>query len=268
MNDEIITLEPLFRTTAFVATIALLLISERLWPRRVSRSIKHALTNVGLMITNTVLARLISSTSVVGFSLLAADNGWGLFNVVVLPGWLEVAAAIVLLDFAIYVQHRLFHLVPWLWRFHAVHHADRAFDVTTAVRFHPGEIVISLGYKIGLVFLIGPAALAALLFEALLSSASLFNHANLKLPHRVDAAIRTLIVTPDMHRIHHSVEIDEHNRNFGFLASWWDRLFGTYRDDPRATHEEMPIGLEGLQDASDQTYGALLRQPFTGSRSS
>lgn len=266
MSDEILQLEPGVRTTAFLATVATLLLAERRWARRPARALSQTKANIGLLITNTAVARLLSATSVVGFSLLAADSGWGLLGSVAMPNWLEIIAAFLLLDFAIYWQHRIFHLVPWLWRLHAVHHADRAFDVSTAVRFHPLEIVISLGFKISLVLLIGAPPWAVLCFEAMLSSASLFNHANLSLPRPLESALRAFIVTPDMHRVHHSVAMDEHNLNFGFLASGWDRLFRTYRANPRVDHDSMPIGLEGFEDDGSQTYWALLKQPFARPR--
>ena len=195
-------------------------------------------------------------------ALLAADRGWGLLNNVPIPHGLAVVAGVVLFDFFIYVQHVLFHFTPALWRLHMIHHSDIDFDLTTGIRFHPLEIVLSTIIKLGLVRLFGPPALAVLVFEIVLNSTSMFSHSNIRLPLALDRLVRLLLVTPDMHRVHHSVIIRERNRNFGFNLSVWDRLLGTYRDQPREGHEGMVIGLANFRDPSKLRLPGLLSLPF------
>lgn len=187
--------------------------------------------------------------------------GWGLFNQLNWPIWVEIVLSILLLDFAIWAQHLITHKVPLFWRFHRVHHADRDMDVTTAVRFHPVEILASMLLKIGLVYLLGPQALAVLLFEVLLNGTALFNHANISLPRAVDRIVRLVLVTPDMHRVHHSVLRAEHDSNFGFALSIWDRIFGTYVSQPAGGHDGMKVGLQ-WQDERPARLGWALWLPF------
>jgi len=168
----------------------------------------------------------------------------GVFNLMALPGWIEVIVVILIMDLAIWLQHLLSHKIPLLWRIHRVHHSDIEFDVTTAIRFHPVEIALSMGFKIGLVYLLGPAAWTVVVFEILLNGSAMFNHANIALPQKLDRVIRSVLVTPDMHRIHHSVHRSEHDSNYGFALSWWDHLFGTYTQDPQDGHRQMKIGLQ------------------------
>ena len=186
----------------------------------------------------------------------------GLFNNLGLPLYVTIPAAFVLFDLAIYLQHVMFHAVPLLWRFHRMHHADLNFDVTTGVRFHPIEILLSLGIKLGLVAVIGPPAVAVLIFEAALNSTSMFNHSNLRIPDRIDAVLRNLLVTPDMHRVHHSIVMQETNSNFGFNLSWWDRILGTYCLRPAAGHEQMIIGIDIFRDPAELRLYRILLQPF------
>ena len=183
---------------------------------------------------------------------------------VALPFWLEVAIAVVVLDLVIYLQHVMVHAVPALWRLHRMHHADLDFDVTTGARFHPFEILLSVALKLGTVMILGPAALAVVIFEVLLNGTSMFNHGNLRLPAGLDRALRLLVVTPDMHRVHHSDIAAETNSNFGFNFPWWDRLFGTYRAQPELGHEAMTIGLDGFRDPAELHLHNLLLQPFRG----
>ena len=197
----------------------------------------------------------------VGAAIDAQAQGWGLFNALALPGWIEVIAAILILDFVIWAQHLITHKVPLLWRLHRVHHADVDMDVTTAIRFHPVEIALSMILKIGVVYLLGPAALAVIVFEIMLNGTAMFNHANIRLPLWLDAILRRVLVTPDMHRVHHSVHRDEHDSNYGFALSIWDRMFGTYIAQPRAGHDDMEVGLE-WQDDRPARLGWSLGLPF------
>jgi sterol desaturase/sphingolipid hydroxylase (fatty acid hydroxylase superfamily) len=262
MRDPLL-FEPWIRGAMFFATIAMLISFEKWQPRRPPRGFRQSGQNIGLFVTNTVVIRLISATSVAGIAAVAASNGWGLLNRVSAPAWLELVAAVVALDFSMYVQHRVFHWVPWLWRLHAVHHSDTSLDVTTGVRFHIGEILVSFALKTLVVLALGASIWAVIVFEALLSSASLFTHSNVRFSTGTDAALRSIVVTPDVHLVHHSAQYDEHNCNFGFLLIWWDRLFSSYRTMPRGDPQSMPIGLSGFRDHDAQRLGALLIQPFS-----
>lgn len=199
----------------------------------------------------------------VGMALIAQNRGWGLLNNVILPGWIEIAIGVVALDFVIYLQHAMFHFIPLFWKLHRVHHTDLDFDVTTGIRFHPIEILLSMGIKMIAVILIGPSTLAVILFEILLNATSMFNHGNVRLPISIDRILRLFVVTPEMHRVHHSVLIKEFNSNFGFNLPWWDRLLGTYRAQPEAGHEGMTIGLAQHRDPNSLTLSHLLILPFS-----
>jgi len=201
----------------------------------------------------------------VGMAILAEARGWGVFNNLSVPLWLAVVLSVVALDFAIYLQHVLFHAVPILWRLHMVHHADLDFDVTTGLRFHTVEILLSMGIKLGVVVLLGSPALAVLLFEVILNATSMFSHGNIRLPAWLDRLLRVFVVTPDMHRVHHSVISRETNSNFGFNLPWWDYLFGTYRAQPAAGHEGMTIGLSQFRDERVDRLHWMLALPFVGS---
>jgi len=219
--------------------------------------------NLGITVLDIGLVRLTVGAAAVQAALLAGERGWGLFHLVAVPGWVAFAASWALLDFAIYLQHILVHAVPVLWRLHQVHHADLGFDVTTGLRFHPVEIFLSLGVKVACVAAIGPPVGAVILFEVLLNGGSLFNHGNVALPRHVDRRLRWLIVTPDMHRVHHSAAPAETNSNFGFSVSIWDRLCGTYRAQPAAGHEGMTIGVAHLRDPARLGFFHLLWLPLT-----
>ncbi|MEP1199092.1 sterol desaturase family protein [Tateyamaria sp.] len=258
--------EATIRLVIFLGLFAVLAAAETLAPRR-ERSQKRSkrwVTNWGITIANTVLLRLMALALpllAVGAAVDAQAQGWGLFNALTLPGWIEVIAAILILDFVIWGQHLITHKVPLLWRLHRVHHADVDMDVTTAIRFHPIEIALSMILKIGVVYLLGPAALAVILFEIMLNGTAMFNHANIRLPLWLDAIVRRVLVTPDMHRVHHSVHRDEHDSNYGFALSIWDQMFGTYIAQPRGGHDDMQVGLE-WQDDRPARLGWSLSLPF------
>ncbi len=258
--------EALIRLGVFLGLFVLLAAVETYAPRRAraqGRGRRWA-TNWGIVVLDAVTLRLVAllvPLLAVGAALDASARGWGLFNRLDGPVWLEVAAAVLILDLAIWAQHWATHKIPLLWRLHRVHHADVDMDVTTAIRFHPGEIALSMGLKIALVYLLGPAALAVILFEVMLNGMAMFNHANINLPARVDAVLRRVVVTPDMHRVHHSVHRDEHDTNYGFSLSVWDRVFGTYRAQPRDGHEAMETGLE-WRDGRPSRLGWALSLPF------
>ena len=204
--------------------------------------------NLGVVAVNTLLVRILFPTTAVGFALLAEARGFGLFNVIALPPGSAVVASVIILDLAIYLQHVLFHAVPALWRLHRMHHADLEFDVSTGLRFHPIEILLSMLIKLAVVAALGAPAVAVVIFEVLLNATSMFNHGNVRIPFGLDRVLRWLVVTPDMHRVHHSILSRETNSNFGFNLPWWDRLFGTYRAQPAAGHEAMTIGIEQFRD--------------------
>lgn len=217
---------------------------------------------MGVVLLDTFLGRIVAPAGATGFALLAESRGWGLSNHLELPGWLEVLCALLLLDLAIYLQHRLFHYVPVLWRLHRMHHADLDIDVTTGVRFHPLEILLSLGIKFVVIAALGAAPVAVLLFEVGLNATSMFNHSNVKMPVAIERLVRWLVVTPDMHRVHHSIVREETDSNFGFNFPWWDRLFRTYRPEPEAGHVGMTIGIEQFRDPNESRLGRMLVQPF------
>lgn len=222
------------------------------------------LSNLTLVALNTVVLRAIAPLAAVGMALLADEQGWGILNIISMPYVLAVILAVILLDLAIYLQHVMFHAVPVFWRLHMVHHADLDFDVTTGARFHPIEIILSMGIKMTVVAIIGPPAVGVIIFEILLSATSLFNHGNVRLPVTVDRVLRLLVVTPEMHRVHHSVIPRETNSNFGFNLPWWDRLFGTYCDQPAAGHLGMTIGLTHCRDKKAMQLHWMLALPFVG----
>lgn len=258
--------ETLTRLSIFLGLFAVLACIEWLMPRRdltQSRAARWS-TNWGFTVVNAVFLNLMAFALpllAVGAAIDAGSNGWGLFNALAWPAWLEIVIAILVLDFAIWLQHLITHKVPLLWRLHRVHHADVDIDVTTAIRFHPVEIGLSMLLKIGLVYLLGPAALAVILFEIILNGTAMFNHANIKLPLWLDAIVRRVLVTPDMHRVHHSVDRAEHDSNYGFALSIWDQIFGTYIPQPVDGHDTMKIGLE-WQDDRPSKFGWSLALPF------
>ncbi len=258
--------EVLLRLVVFLGLFAALAVLEALAPRRVRRQerYKRWMTNWSVTILNTLTLRILAVALpllAVGAAMDAEAQGWGLFNLIHLPVWIEVLAVVLFLDFAIWLQHLVTHKVPLLWRFHRVHHADVDMDVTTAIRFHPIEIALSMLLKIGLVYLLGPAAIAVVLFEILLNGTAMFNHANLALPSWLDRSLRLILVTPDMHRVHHSVHRREHDSNYGFSLSLWDRLFGTYIAQPAEGHDAMKVGLR-WQDERPSRLAWSLALPF------
>lgn len=256
--------EPLVRSVVFLAVLAAMAVAEALWPRR-RRELPRLLRwsgNLGLVVVDALALRLAFPVLAVGVALAAEAHGFGLLQALAVPRWLAVPVSIVVLDFAVWAQHVLFHAVPLFWRLHRVHHADTEVDATTGVRFHPIEILLSMGLKMAVVAALGAPAEGVVLFEILLNGSALFNHANLRLPPRLDAALRLVFVTPDMHRVHHSVRPEETHSNFGFCLSLWDRLFGTYRAQPAAGHEGMVLGLPVFRDPAEQRLDRLLLQPF------
>lgn len=259
--------EPAIRLGFFFGIFALMAVWEVLAPRRAltqSRAVRWG-SNLGLVVLNSVVLRLLFPAAAVGMAVFAAEQGWGVFNYLEAPFWLAVLASVVVLDFFIWLQHVMVHAVPALWRLHRVHHADLDFDVTTGARFHPLEILLSMGIKFAVIAVLGPPVLAVVIFEVVLNATSMFNHSNVRLPLAADRVLRRFVVTPDMHRVHHSVEDDETNSNFGFNLSVWDRLFGTYRDQPRAGHEGMSIGIHGYRDVRQVGWlPGMLWLPFVG----
>jgi len=214
------------------------------------------------VVLDTLLVRLAFPLTAAGLALVAEARGWGLLQFLDLSWWVAISLSVILLDLAIYLQHVLFHAVPAFWRLHRVHHADQEIDVTTGVRFHPVEIALSMGFKLGLIAALGTPAVAVLIFEVLLNATSMFNHSNVSMPQWVDRVLRWIVVTPDMHRVHHSIVVRETNSNFGFNLPWWDRMFGTYRDQPAAGHEAMTIGIEQFREPIEQRLDHMLTQPF------
>jgi len=267
MQEALLAQEPLIRIGMFLAVLACMAGWELAQPRR-RREIPRLLRwtgNLGIVAIDAFLVRLAFPVVAVGLALIAEERGWGLFNVVATPEWLAFLVSVPAFDLAIYLQHVLFHAVPALWRLHRMHHADLEFDATTGVRFHPFEILLSMGIKLILVAALGPPALAVLVFEVLLNATSMFNHGNVRMPANLDRVLRWLVVTPDMHRVHHSIHADETNSNFGFNLPWWDRLLGTYRAQPRDGHEGMTIGIEQFRTRPDLRLDRMLLQPLRGS---
>jgi sterol desaturase/sphingolipid hydroxylase (fatty acid hydroxylase superfamily) len=225
--------------------------------------------NLGLVVLNSLLLRLLFPAAAVGVAVMAREQGWGWLNNVDISWWWSMLVSVIIMDAVIYLQHVMFHAVPLLWRLHRVHHADPDYDVTTGARFHPIEIIFSMLIKFGTILLLGPPVAAVLIFEVLLNATAMFNHANVQLPTGLDRVLRWFLVTPDMHRVHHSVEDDEANSNFGFSLPWWDRLFGTYRAQPRAGHVQMQIGIHKYTHPRQVSWlDGMLTLPFKGRISS
>lgn len=253
------------RLGCFFGVFTLLAIWEILASRRMLTTSKKSrwLSNLVLLSLNPISVHLVFPLLPVSMSILAEERHWGLLNNIgPLPYPLRVVVAIMVLDLAIYLQHLLHHAVPILWRLHMVHHSDLDFDVTTGLRFHPLEIVVSMGIKLMTVTVLGPPALAVLIFEVALNSISMFNHSNVFLTSKIDRVLRLFVVTPEMHRVHHSVIIRETNSNFGFNFPWWDRLLGTYRNQPSSGHEGMTIGVSHMRDPGRLTLPRLIVMPF------
>ena len=269
MIETILVAEPEIRLTAFLGVLAAMALWEIAAPRRrrdFPRVVRWT-NNLALVIVDTVILRLTFPILAVGLAVMAEDRGWGLFNNLEIPVWAVALVSMLLLDLAIYLQHVMFHAVPALWRLHRMHHADLDFDATTGLRFHPVEIVISMAIKLAVVAALGPPAFAVLLFEVILNATALFNHANINLPVWIDRRLRWVLVTPDMHRVHHSVDPRETNSNYGFNLPWWDRLLGTYVAQPAKGHTEMQIGIEQFRTKRDLWIDRMLVQPIRGSAS-
>ena len=259
MDQEII-----WRLGVFFTLLVLFLLWETVQPKRpwrlsrTSRWTNHLL----LSAINTIIVRLVIPVTAAAYALTLEGSGFGLLNWLQMPLWVAVVAGVLILDLAIYAQHVWFHKLEFFWRFHRMHHADLDFDVTTGIRFHPIEIVISMLIKFVVISLLGPPAIAVVIFEILLNATSLFNHSNIKIPTGIDRYLRLLLVTPDMHRVHHSEIRKETDSNFGFNLPWWDRIFGTYRDQPQEGHLGMSIGLSIFRAEQENRLDKLITQPF------
>ncbi|MDJ0948064.1 MAG: sterol desaturase family protein [Alphaproteobacteria bacterium] len=264
MERVILDNEPAIRLAVFFGVFAIMAGWELLAPRRdlTASKTRRWANNIAITALNTILVRLLVPILAVGAALYAAERGWGLFNLAGWSAWIAVPASVLLLDLLIYGQHVLFHKVPALWRIHRMHHADLDIDVTTGARFHPVEIFLSMAIKIAAVLALGAPAVAVVIFEVLLNATAMFNHSNVRLPAPLDAAIRLVVVTPDMHRVHHSVLRSETDSNYGFNLTWWDRLFATYRAQPEAGHEGMTIGLPEFREERRQDLLWMLALPF------
>jgi sterol desaturase/sphingolipid hydroxylase (fatty acid hydroxylase superfamily) len=252
------------RLAAFFAVFAAVALWEVAAPRRqpASGRMSRWPHNLGLLVVDVIVLRILAPGAAIGVALAAEQRGWGFLNLIDVPSWGALLIGVALLDLVIYFQHVMFHAVPTLWRLHRVHHADLDFDVTTGVRFHPVEILISTIIKCAAVAAIGASPMAVLIFELLLNATAMFNHANAAMPSAFEKSLRWLVVTPDMHRVHHSIDYDESSSNFGFNLPLWDRLFGTYRAQPRAGHAKMTIGVDAFRAPGDERLDQLLLQPL------
>lgn len=267
LNDWVLRHEVQIRLGFFFGIFAIMAVWELVSPRRplrISKAVRWG-NNLGLVFLNSLLLRLLFPAAAVGVAAFAQIQGWGLFNYYQINVALAAIISVIILDAVIYLQHVMVHAVPMLWRLHRVHHADLDYDVTTGARFHPLEITLSMLIKFATILLLGPPVVAVVIFEVLLNATAMFNHGNVKLPTSVDRILRWFVVTPDMHRVHHSVEDDEANSNFGFNLPWWDRLFGTYRNQPRAGHQGMTIGIHKYRDPKQVAWlPGILMFPFRG----
>jgi sterol desaturase/sphingolipid hydroxylase (fatty acid hydroxylase superfamily) len=264
MDHTLMAEESLVRLACFAGVFLLMALWEIAAPRRndAARRPVRWTSNLGVIILDTLLIRLIVPTAVVGLAMQAEAAHWGLLELVAWPLWIKAVISVVVLDLAIYLQHVIFHAIPALWRVHRMHHADLHIDVSTGVRFHPVEMILSLGIKMVVVAGLGAPALAVLVFELLLNATSMFSHSNVRLPDRLDRIVRWIVVTPDMHRIHHSIEAAETNSNFGFNFSLWDRMFGTYRSAPALGQLGMTVGVEQFRDPRELWLDRMLTQPL------
>ena len=271
MSEYLLGHEPQVRLISLFSILATMAVWELAAPRRrqeIPRLLRWS-NNIGMTVIDTLLVRLTFPLLAVGMASYAVVRGWGLFNIFQVPSWIAFLVSFLLFDLAIYLQHLMFHAVPLLWRLHRVHHSDLEFDVTTGLRFHPLEILISMGLKLALVVVLGPPAIAVLFFEVVLNGTAMFNHSNIRLPLAVDRLLRLLVVTPDMHRVHHSVLSNETNSNYGFNLPWWDRALGTYVAQPQDGHDQMTIGIAQFRNSRDLWLDRMLVQPLreSGSRS-
>jgi len=267
LDEFILANEPLIRVGFFVGIFLGMALWEILAPRRPLSTAKTVRwgSNLGIVVLNTVVLRLLFPAAAVGMAFFAGEQGWGIFNYYAVPYWLAVVVSVIVLDFVVWLQHIMVHAIPLFWRLHRMHHADLDFDVTTGARFHPLEIILSMLIKFSAIVVLGPPVVAVVIFEVLLNATAMFNHGNIRLPLKLDRVLRWFVVTPDMHRVHHSVEDDEANSNFGFNLPWWDRLFGTYRDQPRGGHDGMTIGIRKFREPQQVSWlNGMLILPFKG----
>ena len=265
LTDFALAYEPIIRVAVFFLVLAGMAIWEIRAPRRTPTviKVKRWANNLALLLINSFLVRILFPAAAVGFAVFAEAHEMGLLRILEIPESVAIVASVVLLDLAIYLQHLVFHAVPLLWRLHRVHHADLDFDVTTGIRFHPIEILLSMGIKFSIIVTLGPPVIAVLIFETLLNVTAMFNHSNIAMPEWMDSALRSVLVTPDMHRVHHSVEPAETNSNFGFCFSFWDRLLGTYKQAPALGHLGMTIGVPELREIKKVVdLKGLLAIPF------
>ncbi len=269
MPELLLANEPLIRVSFFLGIFVAMAAWEVVMPRRPREIPRRArwTNNLGIVVVDTILVRLIFPIVAVGLALVADERDWGVLNAFEMPAWLAFLVSLLVLDLAIYLQHVMFHAVPVLWRLHRVHHADLEFDVTTGLRFHPIEILLSMAIKLAVVAVLGPPAVAVLVFEVVLNATSMFNHGNVRIPGSLDRVLRWFVVTPDMHRVHHSIHPSETNSNFGFNVPWWDRLLGTYRAQPKEGHTGMTIGIEQFRTRRDLWLDRMLIQPVRGAAS-
>ena len=267
LEEFILANEKQIRMGFFFGVLVIMALWEIAAPRRkltVSKTLRWT-NNIGLVFFNSFILRILFPAAAVGVAISTKEQGLGLFNVYAVSPYIAVAASVIIMDFVIYLQHVMVHAVPVLWRLHRVHHADPDYDVTTGARFHTFEIILSMLIKFATILLLGPPVIAVILFEIILNATAMFNHSNIGLPAGLDRALRWFLVTPDMHRVHHSVEDDEANSNFGFSLTWWDRVFGTYRDQPRGGHQGMTIGIHKYRDTKDVSWlTGMLTLPFRG----
>ncbi len=265
--ELIVDNEQFIRLGFFLGILVIMAIWEIIKPKRlltVSKLLRWS-NNLGLVLLNSFLLRLIFPTATLGMATFASEHRWGLFNYYEIAIFPAMIISIIVMDFVIYLQHVMVHTVPALWRIHRVHHADPDYDVTTGARFHPLEIILSMMIKFSIILVLGPPLVAVILFEVILNGLAMFNHGNVGLPRTVERPLRYLIITPDMHRVHHSIEDDEANTNFGFNLSCWDRLFGTYRDQPRRGHTMMTIGIHQFRSIQQTSLiTGMLAMPFKG----
>jgi len=256
--------EATIRIGSFIIMLCIMGVAESVWPRRIldAPKLHRWLSNLSISVLSTLLVRLILPLAPAALAVYCELNKFGLFNIISLPRWLTLLASVLLLDMLIYWQHVVFHKQRILWRIHRMHHADINIDASTGIRFHPIEIALSMLIKFGAILLLGPPAIAVIIFEIVLNGCALFNHANVRLPLRLDAWLRLVVVTPDMHRVHHSTDMKEANMNFGFNFPWWDRLFGTYKAQPDLGHDEMKIGLNIFRGPEFIRLTRMLTIPF------
>ena len=266
MKEYILTNEASIRAASFFGIFIVVALWEGVGPRRklsVSKGLRW-INNLGIVFFNTLLLRFLAPLMAVGLAIMAEEENWGLLNNIAINSYVKLFLAVLILDLIIYLQHVMFHTVPWLWRLHRMHHTDLDFDVTTGSRFHPIEIILSMIIKMLIVATLGAPPVAVVIFEVLLNATAMFNHGNIRIHINADRILRLLVVTPDMHRVHHSVKPDETNSNYGFNFPWWNRLLGTYKAQPEDNHLKMTIGLNQFRESRYLRFHWLLIQPFVG----